>query len=101
MTTDESPYTEAMALLDLHPGTGATTSLAKLLLCLWSPECSFPLRDCLHPSTAALSLRLLAYYVNRGETAELVAAGSQVCRDYPELWAVGHTARQVEGEWYV
>ena len=86
-----SPYQEALAWIDRHPGTGSTISLVKLVLSLWNAERGFSFRECIHSldeDRTALALRMVTHFAARGEDSELVAAGHQLCRDYPHLWEI-------------
>ena len=86
-----SPYQEALAWIDRHPGTGSTISLVKLVLSLWNAECGFSFRECIHNLDAdrtELALRRVTHFAARGEVAELVAAGHRLCGDYPHLWEI-------------
>jgi hypothetical protein len=94
-----SPYHEALAWIRKHPGTGSTTSLAKLVLSLWNIECCFSFRECIHnldDERTALALRIVTHFAARGEDADLVAIGHAVCSEYPRLWDLGQAGDQAK-----
>ena len=94
-----SPYRDALTWIRKHPGTGSATSLAKLVLSLWNAECGFSFRECIHnvdEVRIALALRMVTHFAAAGEDADLVAAGHEVCRDYPRLWDLGQAGDQAK-----
>jgi len=94
-----SPYQDALAWIRNHPGTGSAASLAKLVLSLWNAECGFSFRECIYnrdEAHTALALRMVTHFAAAGEDADLVAAGYEVCRDYPRLWDLGQAGDQAK-----
>jgi hypothetical protein len=41
MQTENTPYAEALQLIQEHPTTGSAVGLAKLILSLWNDDCGY------------------------------------------------------------
>jgi hypothetical protein len=86
-------YIEAFEAIKQNPGTGSSTSLAKLVLSLYNQQCSYSFAECignLDAKLTALALRMVADYAQSGETQELRDVGTELCNDlYPHLWEMG------------
>ena len=102
----QTPYGEAFAWIDEHPGTGSALGLSKLILSLWNDECCFSYRECvtsLDAVRSALALRVIVHFEAVGEDQELVDIGHAVCDRYPRLWEQGQAACQarnaLQDEW--
>jgi len=92
-----SPYDEALQFIKQHPGTGGAGSMAKLVLSLYNSNCSYSFAECvsnLDGHLTSVALRMVKDYADRGETADLLAAGKIVADDlYPGLWEMGMAMR--------
>lgn len=88
-----SPYDEAFQFIQRNPGTGGASSLAKLILSLYNDSCGYSFAECignLDDRLTLLALRVVQDYADRGESADLRAAGKVIHDDlYPRLWEMG------------
>lgn len=94
-----SPYQEALNWILLHPTTGGANSLAMLTLSLWNSDCCFSFGECvgnLDEERTALAVRMVKYFSEHGEDADLVTIGHQICKMYPGLWDLGQAATQAK-----
>jgi hypothetical protein len=103
-----SPYQEALQWINKHPGTGSASSLAKLILSLWSDDCGFSIRECtgnLDAHLSDLALRVVAHFLKVGENQDLVQVGHEVVEKYPRLWetskAMAGARQEKRTEWRI
>ena len=93
--TAVSPYAEAHAWIQAHPGTGSARGFVKLLLSLWNPEMAITVRECidgLDKDRTQLALRVLIHFVNYGEDAELIRIGDRLSEAFPSYWEQARVA---------
>lgn len=95
-------YIEALEAIKQHPGTGSSTSLAKLILSLYNQQCSYSIAECignLDAKLTALALRMVTDYAKSGESQELRDVGDELCNDlYPRLWEMGEAMQSARDE---
>ncbi|WP_375592142.1 hypothetical protein [Chitiniphilus eburneus] len=83
-----SPHTDALHIIQRHPDTGGGVAMAKLVLSLWNSYHRFAMSEILlplDPDLTRIALAMVSDYAVRGETQELLDAGSWVYDNYPGL----------------
>ena len=102
----DSPYSDALDLIETMPDTSAAQNLAKLILSLHSDTCAYSLRECLANTDGRareLSLSVIEHFALSGPEPRLFAAGRALAGRYPALWEVGRamaTARDLRIRYY-
>ena len=102
----DTPYTDALELIESMPDTIAAQNLAKLILSLHSDTCAYSLRECLANTddrTRGVSLSVIERFALNGPEPRLIAAGRVLADLYPALCEVGRamaTARDLRMRYY-
>ena len=102
----DTPYADALALIETMPDTIAAQNLAKLILSLHSDTCAYSLRECLANTDGKarqVSLSLIEHFALCGPEPRLAAAGRALAGRYPALWEAGRamaTARDLRMRHY-
>ena len=97
----DTPYSDALALIDKAPDTSAAQNLAKLILSLHSDACAYSLRECLanvDEKVREVSLSVIEHFALSGPEPRLAEVGRMLAGRYPALWEAGRamaTARDL------
>jgi hypothetical protein len=97
-----TPYAEALEWIRLHPGTGSSLGLAKLILSLWNDDYGFSYRECIRafdPEHDKLAVRIIQHFHQVGENQELIQIGHEICDGYPHLWEISEIANKAKYEY--
>lgn len=96
-----SPYKEALVWINQHPGTGSSSSMAKLVLSFWNQDCAFTFRECignLDDNLTRMAMRMASHFAAHGEDEDLVEVGHEICERFPRLWEAGQAMTNTRNE---
>lgn len=97
----QTPYSDALAMIEAMPDSRISQNLAKLILSLHSDTCAYSMRECLAEvdgRAREVSLSMIEHFSVSGPTERLAEAGRELAGRFPALWEAGRamaTARDL------